>query len=357
MQPLKYTANNCQWPITDADGICQLTIPEGWIIRNLIAFKSGVGFAGFTRGRAYHTMEHEEGGDEFHFELSRATQHEVRVVDEDNNPVPRATVFPDTISLPTMEDSIQLFQTRVFEVETDDAGVARFNVFPEVANDIRFEVETNERFHCPRIQPRIETQNGVVTIEVIARLPITGVVLFPSGSPAPGVPIAVDGQGFGDDRFHDEARSNELGEFELYVPADYVCMVTVFKHPYPARPLEFVVPHEGGLGDLILQLTQPTYFRGTVRNVDGSELEDPYLHIIQIGGSPQDTAGGGWYNCNVPVSQRFAEIDAEGAFEFILGPGHYSAYHSGYTPGNYFDFEITDQSEIVHHFRLLSKED
>ncbi len=341
---------------TDDEGRCNLAIPQDAIIQTIMIFRSGVGFAGFTRGNEYYSLTSDDSPDEYQFELTAATRIAVRVEDRQHRPVEGVTVYPWLIQMPGEAETLNMGAAGNMTSTTNDRGEAVFDFFPENAEYIAFGVKADEDFHTlSNAYWRSNSPGNVVVIEVWPLVSVAGVVLNVDGTPASGISLLIDGNGPQNSSVREQTVTDGEGRYEFRVPPDHAYMIGVTNPAKAASSISgFVVPDEGTIVMEAMHLTSGTTFRGTVQS-DG-ELNSSSLAVIERQAESQMFVINGQQEYLQSRATRAAGINAEGEFEILLGPGSYYAYYTGgdtFGP-EFFEFEVTNQTEITHDFLIES---
>ncbi len=212
---------------SDAAGQVGLFIPAGASLRSVAAYhpSAGVGSQFFREGSLPK--------DVYEIALRPTATHEIRVVDDDNQPVPGVEL---SVNAATGDyDFIVLAPLSVAKVRTDEAGIAKVpwilrddlrSVTPELWSD-EWKVD---RLDSDRVK------EGITVQKLRRKRPVAGRLIAPEGTDLAG--ILIEGTGFGTGRRVDRptARAAADGSFTLMVPADHSYLVSVLDDQWACEP-------------------------------------------------------------------------------------------------------------------------
>ena len=331
---------------TGADGRAKLRVPADAELQSTVAFKPGVGLD-------YLLVPNREPSEPVKFTLNGTQTVVVRVVDDQDRPLANQRVYPWLLSKPRKTGGLNLSGLSEFIVQTDENGVAAFELIPaDVVSNIGFFVRV-PGYHLPE---QIEFKPASGETELVAKLlslvSVSGKVKFADGRPAGGIDVQVAGAGHSTDRFREQTKSDTEGRFELEVNPNHYYQFAAGNREFASPPVNKIVRRQKvDEIELVLQPAKRVFGRVTV-GANKSPVSGTYLQLCQ-----QNAVG--YYDLPesdqlpnptdnniaiLPQIEWSEQTDSDGDFEFFVGPGKYHLVGpSGVEPPN---IELTDQTSV-----------
>ncbi len=348
--------------VTDGDGKCELVLPTGTELQSLYASKCGEGFD----YRVVHTARDPSyeadwlGDVPVRFSLAKSQTVEIRLVDEDERPIPQTELYLWLLNKPGEPDSFNLsFTPEEFQATTDESGLATLRGVPEWnIHPLTFWPRHNQY-----VRERIEFDpqehpDGRVTATLQQFVPLSGRVRFADGRAAADINVVVAGDGYRVDGFYQVVTTDHEGHFDINVTPDLLYMVAVRDQQWAAPAIDGLIVRPGTPVDgLDFELRPATRVHGRVtlgqaqKPVPGQQMDLRHsgrdLHHLDGGKLPNPNHSNLWVQ---PSMQQQATTDEEGRFEFFVGPGEYSL--GGPSQAKPKKFEIINEPEFVFDFSL-----
>jgi 5-hydroxyisourate hydrolase-like protein (transthyretin family) len=168
------------------------------------------------------------------------------------------------------------------------------------------------------------------TIQIDRGVMIGGIARQPGGDPAAGVRISIRGIGPDNNHFGNGTQTGADGRYQLEAPADSVCMLIVEDQNWAAElKTDITVEKKKDISDLNFDLRTPTKITGRIAvRASGRPAVNQSVSLEQSGmdtnSNPQlrRSQGGNQY---VPPLNHYRQTttDADGRFEFKVGPGRF----------------------------------
>ncbi len=244
--------------------------------------------------------------------------------------------------------------SRIARARSDRDGIATFDWLPEDAERTVSLLLVPGEYHAPErpiFNP--DYQTPVKTVRLVRKVTLRGKVIGPDGRPAPGISVEAAGVGksFADDYDRNYARTGADGSYSIAVASDHSYMVAVSDRSWAARSQTgIVLRREGETRDVPdLKLVEGTLLRGRVTvGPDNAPLAGSWIGLTQQGDPlPRDY---GSRNGDAERLHRGIETDAEGRYDFRIGPGEYELRGPG--PKGTEALTVEAQEEIVRDFHL-----
>ncbi|MFO0896958.1 MAG: M56 family metallopeptidase [Pirellulales bacterium] len=323
--------------VTNDQGVARVELPKAAPLEQAFARKDGLGMALVALDEeGPKPAEKVSAPLELKFDGARTIT--VRTIDgRDGSPVPG---LPVTLrNLRTHADGGRVVQWELPELQifTDEQGEAKFTwASPELPYHI--DVRGWDRILYAQFEPGKD--DATETLELWPRVKVTGQVRFADGRPAANMPVLVGG---GQHQF--EVRSGEDGKFSAEVEANRYYLFVAGDKQWASLAKAIVIGHESPpplafvLGPAIRIFgTDPDFRRVRLEQSTDFAYEnlprDQHLPL-RLG----ELVGR-------PTIERTAETNAEGAFEFFVGPGHYALLGPrGAQVESNPRFTLTDQKE------------
>lgn len=288
----------------------------------------------------------------------------VRVVNEQNEPVPGVTVYPWYFERPNKGDHLNVSGLQEFHVTTDGEGQAVFRFIPaDVVGAITFWT-LFDGYYTPG-RPVFEPigTSAEVVARLVALVPVRGKVTFADGSPASNTQVSANGHGYQFDRFRELTQTADDGSFFLWVYPDQYYIFAAHRDRLAAPAVAKVVRQGRPVEDVHLVLQPATRIHGRLTAGDDHQpMAERYLALYQnyaeqYRALPEEEKLPNPAESNKvvdPLTGRSVQTDASGAFEFFAAPGRY--YISGPdTVEAPKKFDVTAEAELelnLHADRL-----
>ncbi len=343
---------------SDDNGVATIRLPSDAPRMAIMGLKKSVGFDyhSFVPAGAPQTKPSllpQDYDEPIELVLNGARAVVVEVVDQDGEPLSGVRVYPWLFRKPNKGEDINLSGLTDFKFETDDNGQCTFDV--PIDLDRATTVWTNlDGYAAPdraNFDPKSVDSTVRATMEKMVKL--SGTVELPTGVFADDIRVAVVGEGHSFDGFRrTEVALENDGSFELLVNRNmYYQLVASDNQQWASPPVNAIVLNED-VDDVELSLGPATrvYGRMTVEETD-DPVPDKYLYLYQRTAAsyydlpdeekipnPQDSN-----RAISPVVVKSDQTDADGQFEFFVGPGSY--YMHGPRTAEMPRFEIGNESE------------
>ncbi len=314
---------------TGADGTARLSVPADGRVIQVIAAKGGVGLDYFEN---YRTAPYKDRGElpaEVRLVLDGAQTVKVRATDRGGLPVPGVMTLPWYIHKP---GKVYYFNgtSCLFDAATNPRtgpdGVAVIDWIPT-------ELQEGVQFHCysPAYhQPDVAflapgRRDVTLDVKLLLAARVSGRVTKPDGQPAPGIQVRAEGRGLTHNYGRQDARTAADGTYTILCPPEQSYIIAVIDKSWAAQSHTGILLREGEARDgLDFRLVPGTLLRGRVTS--GTPLRPVAGHtvtLIQQGVTlPQE-----WRRSHeredLPL---WATTDAEGHYQFRVGPGEYRLY-------------------------------
>lgn len=314
---------------TDDEGRWATQVPADLITKwRVYAFKSKVGFD-------YAQAERARGSAEPPFPLpDRLTLAldgalpplRIKAVDRENRPLAGIEVGPWLLRKPGRESQMN-GMNQAF-IKTDEAGVAALDWLPaRLEGKISIIANSTDHYlpdHATWIDPSEAAGEVTLTFDPLERL--SGRVTTADGKPAEGARVELRGQGAGNNSFSGMATADADGRYELKVYSEQAYILMATKGDLAAPYKTGVVVRAGRpVEGVDLVLGPATRLKGRV-TVGPDKKPAPQISVAVAtnGGSiPSELKREGDRTYRDVSPWKWARTDADGRYEFILGPGEY----------------------------------
>lgn len=322
---------------TDANGRAELSIPPGARLRTVFARQPNVGFD-------YATLINEQAfyNDQLNLPapapptepvqlvLDGARTLTVKLVDSDDRPIAETQIWPWLFN----KNSDQQFNAGgamdEFVLTTDSQGEATMDWWPDWEKSDKFVFWPMLRNGNQEQHPvDLSSSPASVTIKIERGVTISGTVRKPDKSPAANVSVSVRGVVSDGNQYGDGTRTGADGRYSMEVRPDSICMVVIDDQDW-AAPIRtgIIVEPKKPVENVDIDLRPATKVTGRV-TVAGKPVANQQIALTQSGMDgttkpklPQRIGSGGPYTVTVHY-YRQATTDADGRYEFRLGPGRY----------------------------------
>jgi thiol-disulfide isomerase/thioredoxin/protocatechuate 3,4-dioxygenase beta subunit len=314
---------------TDAAGRWSKHVPSDVKDWTVIAYKGGTGFDYATSARSRGAIADPHPlPDQLTFKLDGARKFIVKCIDRENRPVKGIQVGTWLVQKPGYEAEANLSLSAVNAPITGDDGVAIIDWLPaktarswSIKYDAKNLYALDHAYFIPANDPTEE-----LTIKLLPIEQISGRVTHADGRPAEGIRVTAQGKGGGMNDGRAAAQTAADGTYKLNAFSEqaYVVAVTDKEWAAPYRA-DIVVRAGKPVSGVDFVLTKPTRIHGRV-TVGNGEQPVPNTFLIMVIDKGQIPAE--LYRkddrLSRPISMHFsARTDADGHYEFLLGPGEY----------------------------------
>jgi len=325
---------------TDATGKAVLRVPADAPPMHVMASKAGTGldYVEFWRPEETRTDPYRLAPDykgPIKFVLDGAKTVTIKVVDEQERPLPNVRVHPWVFSRPKRGGD---FNQGIPELarRTGADGVATFDYIPADLNQPLTFWTYLDGYSSPRrctFDPK--NPNTALDATLLKNVHVAGRVVDENGRPAPaGVTVRYLGDGYSYDPCFGTKQTRADGTFEVDVDADKYYMFTADGDRLAAKPVLRVVHRKSPAPvELVLKPGTRLFGRATIGS-KGDPMPDASISLtIQDNNSyanlPADeqlpAPGNGEEQRSItPHLFRNIKADANGAFEVYVAPGNYT---------------------------------
>jgi RNA polymerase sigma factor (sigma-70 family) len=341
---------------TDANGQARLLLPVDSGVMWIFALKSGLGFdyaeygtideAGRNQGAAPVSEIPAHVG----LTLDGARTARIKAVDRDDKPLAGVRFAPWLLHKNGRRSDFNS-SSRITQAVTGADGVARFDWLPANPQEITFWPHSEE-FVDRRVM-LAEDETETITARLIRAETIRGKVVYPDGSPAPGIEVNAYGTGVGMDHGQAQVRTEADGTYEMSVGPDEAYAVYVDDKDWAARSrLDVVVRQGQSVEHVDFSLTRGTILRGTVTiGPDNRPAAGQYMRLDETGKPlPQELRREGDNFSRVVHRQWGPYTDAQGHYSVRIGPGTYTLFGPPHLENQ--TITIGDEAEVVRDFRM-----
>jgi beta-lactamase regulating signal transducer with metallopeptidase domain len=348
---------------TGPDGTALLRVRADANIGHVIAHKSGVGFDYFENERkppasGSPLFTYPPLPAEVSLTLDGVQPLRVKALDSMDRPVAGVALSPGVLSKPGKSHSVNLGASATAIATTDASGVAVFDWLPKgdrVFVGDRLVVVRSEAYSNsspPRHDRTVRPAEVVVLLRRNTRL--SGVVRYADGRPARGIQIRAESHGPNWVNGPRSMFTGADGAYVLDVPPEQSYIIAVLDETWAAPSHTGVVVHEGqAQTGLDFTLSKGTLLHGRVtEGPDRKPSVNRQIYLREIGKPlPRDLRGG---LSEEELLRGSARTDAEGRYQFRVGPGRYRIPESlgGDDPG--LAVEVKDEAEIVRDIAFES---
>lgn len=278
----------------------------------------------------------------------------VRVVGEQDKPMPGVTVYPWYFERPNKGDHLNVSGVDDFQRTTDAQGQVVFRWIPtDAVGRITFWTHPDGYYAPERPVFDPKSESSEVIARLVALVPVRGKVTFADGSPAANATVIANGDGYQFDRFRESALTPEDGSFKFRVYPDQYCLFSADRDRLAAPAVARIVRQDRPVEDVHLVLQPATRIHGRLTAGEDHEpmaeryltlyqnFAEQYQRLPQVEKLPNPLASN---KAVAPLIGYNTRTDASGAFEFFARPGNY--YIIGPETDAVPKFQIVDQPEL-----------
>jgi beta-lactamase regulating signal transducer with metallopeptidase domain/protocatechuate 3,4-dioxygenase beta subunit len=341
---------------TGPDGSATLRIPQGAEVHWVIGRKDGVGFDYFENYQSKPAYKVPPLPPEVTLVLDGSRRVTVKAMDTSGQPVAGILLSPWYIGKPGKLDSANVGGSATTSATTDANGVATFDWLPrQVEPDVPFVIGLEE-YSCP-VSPMYSPSGPTeLTARLLRNTRISGTVRQADGKAAAGILIQAEGRGATNHYCRKLTRTKPDGTYAIDVYSDQSYILAIEDRNWAARSHTGILVREGKpQAGLDFSLIQGTLLRGQVTQAaDGKPAAGASLSLVQDGPPlPQEFLGPASGFEGKADLVRFATADAQGRYQFRIGPGQYRLLLPG-AGGTKADLNVegTEEAEIIQDFHV-----
>lgn len=345
--------------VTDASGQARLRFPSTQHVKSVVAWKESLGLDyrlyQLSRGeRAAGTNKPPEFPEtnEVTLTLTGARPLSIRVVDDQQQPVAGARIYPWLLNKDIENNHLNLSQYRgQFQVNSDANGMATIPWLPawqqtpvEIWSKWPGFVQTRTTY-----DPK--TSAGSLAVSMSRLVPIRGTVRDADGRPVGGITIAASGAGYGPDSARETAVTDDTGTYELIVEPNQIYLLLSLHNKLASAPhTGFAVLPNTPVAGRDFTLRPATRVHGILRDESSQQpLTNQRVLVYQHGTALSDLKENllpnpeGSRRSVRPRWTHSTRTDDSGRFEFLLGDGNFEIWPHG--KGEASQFVIAGESE------------
>lgn len=348
---------------TNDAGIAEIALPEKERILTIVAWKDGKGldYRSFELSREQRGVvgaqppEFPASG-EATLALEGTQPFEMRVIDEDQKPIPQVQTYGWLLKKESEVNYLNLsyFQSAFVEL-TDDEGVSRFRWVPKWHQTMMVPHAYSPLYESPRIEYEPTKGNGRVEAKLIKKVRVSGQVVHADGKPANRILVRASNDG----GIREMTYTNADGGFEFFICPVNNLFITVEDKKWVAASLSgFAIEKDKPRELPKLVLRTATRLHGVLLDQDsGMPAGGIDIYLVQIGRPPvkfdgqiNSDAEDPWDLGGIRHSRRI-ETNAQGEFEFHVEPGFYLLGASPLKLTDYQKLEIKDEPTVVANLK------
>jgi beta-lactamase regulating signal transducer with metallopeptidase domain len=351
--------------LTDAAGEFTARVPENLQIGYIYAFKAGAGldyhsYVKPPRSTDLQVIAPQQPVGRAQLVLAAPRSVTIKYVDDDGRPIAGLMVNPWYFHKPSETDDLNIGGVPWFYGNTNATGEVTFDWIPKWNdNPIVFSPYSKQFSNGERLvfdPKQVQQQPRVVTLR--RRVELSGRVRDDAGKPAADASVVVSGKGYSLNAFRDGVTTDHEGRYRFDVPPHQLYMLAAYsKDGLQASAIRDGIPVYPGKSINNIELTLRPATRAFGRLTLGAERKpiEKYNVIVYAYGRdlnnmtevsfPHDPNNHWWIQ---PLIVRSVLTDADGRYEFHLGPGKYDVRGTRQNAAS--KFEITDQKELEFNF-------
>ncbi|MCC7337106.1 MAG: hypothetical protein IT422_18595 [Pirellulaceae bacterium] len=353
---------------TDVLGTATVAYPDGLSLQVIGAVRSRVGcdyrmfespYGNVDKSHPSQLPQGFEG--QVRLVLDGVREATVRVVGPDESPVQGQRFNLWLINRPDRGGQWSLPSGAEFAVETDEHGMARFDMIPHdqmVGIGIWPRLKRTDWFVIGNVGEEyayINWEKGdTATVHIGKKVLVSGHVHHANGSPAAGISVRAAGGFEYTGRWKETTQSDELGHWEMLVKPNGYYLFVVQNEQFAAQPYAGVIIRDNNLPANLDFALEPS--RKVFGRVSGPIGEKTYVMLQQTAADyyelPEKDRLPNSDNGNRGVSaftQDSVHVAKDGTFEFNVGPGDYTIWSPDKKTQK---FSITDELEKEFNFAL-----
>jgi len=356
---------------THADGRVRISVPADAKLDSVFAFKKGAGFdyRSFKTGRDFGdrqvTAPPQPGG-EITLKLETPRTITLKVADENDRPLSGLEFYPWYVTKPS-ESSDHHLEWPMFHGRTNDQGEVTFDWLPAWEKQGFTLWPMAEGFEHTRTYVKVDELTAAPMPVKLRRLvEVSGRVTDTEGRPVSRAVIKASGASHGFDSGSGTAVTDDIGRYWMNLSPYQTYIVTAVSEDqsqasaaheglltYPDKPVEGI--------DFTLRPATRVIGRVTV-GPDRLPAQAQPVQVYQYGRDlnnrgdvgfpkPPKEAENRWVQ---PTQVQWKQTDADGRFEFLVGPGQFDV--RGPEQVKVEKFEVIDQKELIFDFHSPRKE-
>lgn len=326
---------------TDKQGNATLRSPHSAPRQAIIAMKPGVGldyFAFAYEGRPISNpnLLPQSHDAPIKLVLNGFRKVTVEVVDQDDNPLAGAKVYPWLYLKPGKGEDLNMGGIADFQYVTDKSGRCTFEAPADLdrATTVWARMEGYSAPERANYDPK--SLDPIVQARLVKMVTLSGNVALPEGVQGSDIRVHIVGDSHGLDSFRNPAvEVNDDGSFEVLVDRNTYYQMVARDDRKWASPAVNVVVLDEDIDGVSLRLAPATRVFGRVQ-VEGTGEPVPNKHLQLYQRTVQSyyelpesekipNPSGSNYAVN-PIIGQSDQTDEDGKFEFFVGPGSYYMY-------------------------------
>lgn len=317
-------------------GEAQLTLPANAKVDWINAFKDEVGYDYFENYEEFSGWERGEVPEQVTLTLDGATSITLEALDTSNAPLEGVTFSPWTIQKAGKKSDANIGGCAMQKTGKD--GTTTFTWIPSKSDPITF-LSFEDNYYCPKSPTFRHAGEAKLTATFFRKPRLFGQLTYDDGTPAAGIRLQGEGRGASNHYFRGNIVTDSDGRYEMKIYPDQETIVAVMDDAYAAESITGILLKEGEEKEVNLSLTTGTLIRGQVTDRIGAPVTEGNATLIQQSGKASLV--------------RWSQFDANGEFQFRVGPGEYEFWLPGRANEK---IQVTDETEIVRdHSAKLKK--
>ncbi len=347
--------------LTDAKGRATLRVPADIDIWEVFAWKGGAGFD----YRSFVKADDEPQADvqlepppappaAVALKLEGARTLRVTIHDGDGRPIPKMLLYPWTLEKSGAASNIHLSgAAEEFGAVTDEHGVATWDWLP-IWQKRPLNLWPSTKDYAPRqLMWGPEDGTSAATFVLYRLQTVRGRVTHADGSPAADILIRAGGAGYDHEGHHTGAKTDAQGKYELRVAPHQLYLIVVDDKKWAAEPhTGFAVLPKTAVSDKDFVLRPATVIKGKITVGKGKDEKPHAGQQLWLNQTGADNLALPDALPNPEMSRRYIQpaighntnADADGRFEFHVGPGKYHLF--GPRRMKPIEVTVTDQKQL-----------
>ena len=346
--------------LTDAKGRATLRMPADIVIWQVFACKGGAGFD--YRSFVNAGDEPSDGKPEsppalpaaVALKLEGTRTLRVTILDGDGRPIPKMLLYPWTLEKSGAASNIHLSGAREdFGAVTDEHGVAVWDWLPTWQKRPLVLWPSTREYAQHQLMWQPKAGASTATFVLYRLQTVRGRVTHADGSPAADILIRAGGAGYDHDGYRANAKTDTQGKYELRVAPHQLFLIVVDDKKWAAEPQTgFAVLPKTPVPDKDFVLRPAAIIKGKVTIGKGKDEKPHAGQQLWLNQTGVDNLARPDALPNPEMSRRYVQptidystnADADGRFEFRVGPGKYHLF--GPSQVKPVEITVTDQKQL-----------
>jgi hypothetical protein len=277
----------------------------------------------------------------------------VRVVDDQQQPLPGIRLYPWLMRKESEPDSLNLsYFTDTFSQWSDESGETTFDWIPSWQRSMIQVWPSAEGFVHKRGVYDVRSGDGRIEMQLDRLVPIRGQVADAMGEPVRDITVAARGAGYTFDDGQASTTTDQEGKYELLVPPDQIYLVIVRDPNWASAAQDgFAVHRNQPVENKDFKLRPATRVFGTLIDERSQQpIPNQRVRVYQYGQDlhsmngvelPNPENSNRWVQ---PLQVFSTTTDQQGRFEFALGDGNFDIRPPQQEKAD--KFEIAGQAEL-----------